>query len=227
MTATASVSSSSLQGVNGLLSGTKWGVYSLTYSFPSKASYYHYAFNGEKYSNFSAFNSVQKAAAIDALKQYDAISLLGLRQISETPAHEATLRYAFSEAPANAGAGAWAYYPSTGTWGGDSWYSKSGGNFNDTKLGSWAYHTFMHESGHALGLSHGHEGSNGFPAMPASLDSYEFTVMTYRSFVGQNLYTDYGPEDYGYAQVADDVRHPRHPAYVRRRLHPQFRQYAL
>ncbi|MBB4304861.1 serralysin [Rhodobium orientis] len=212
MTATASVNSSSMQGVNGLLSGVKWGVYNLTYSFPSSPGYYHYSFNGEKYNHFSAFNATQKAAAIDALKQYDSVSLLGLRLINETRASEATLRYAFSDAPADAGAGAWAYYPSTGTWGGDSWYSKSGGPFDETEVGGWAYLAFMHESGHALGLSHGHQGGNGFPAMPRSLDSYEFSVMTYRSFVGQDFYTDTGPEDWGYPQslMMYDIRAIQH-----------------
>ena len=194
MTATASVSSSSSAGINGILSGIKWGVTSLSYSFPTSPSYYGYS--GEKSNNFGAFNSSQKAAVKNALADFAAVSDLKFNQVTETGSTEATLRYAFSDSPS----AAWAYYPSTGSWGGDSWYNKSNGYFSNSKMGGWAYSTYLHETGHALGLSHGHEGESGFPKMPANIDSTEFSVMTYHDFVGQNLNTDYGPETWGSPQ---------------------------
>ena len=62
------------------------------------------------------------------------------------------------------------------------------------------------ELGHALGLKHGHEVYEAdppfFPARPAMTaahDSMEFSVMTYRSYVGADL-SGYTNETFGYAQ---------------------------
>jgi Ca2+-binding RTX toxin-like protein len=35
-----------------------------------------------------------------------------------------------------------------------------------------------------LGLKHGHQAENGNPALPRQLDDNEFSVMTYRSYLG-------------------------------------------
>lgn len=49
--------------------------------------------------------------------------------------------------------------------------------------GTDSFSTIMHELGHALGLKHGHEASpNG--ALASNLDDSEFSVMTYRSYIG-------------------------------------------
>jgi Ca2+-binding RTX toxin-like protein len=53
-------------------------------------------------------------------------------------------------------------------------------------VGTYQYHTFLHETGHALGLKHGHEAEDGFPQLPSDRDSMEFTVMTYRGYVGDD-----------------------------------------
>jgi serralysin len=56
----------------------------------------------------------------------------------------------------------------------------------------------LHETGHALGLKHGHE----FPlAVSADHDSIEYTVMTYRSYPGGSVEGGYTNEQYGYAQT--------------------------
>jgi Ca2+-binding RTX toxin-like protein len=51
-------------------------------------------------------------------------------------------------------------------------------------VGSYQYHAILHETGHAMGLKHGHEADDGFPALPADWDSMEFSVMTYRGYIG-------------------------------------------
>jgi hypothetical protein len=82
---------------------------------------------------------------------------------------------------------AWAYYPSNDAKGvgGDVWLNKT--SYNSPVLGTYAWMTFTHEIGHALGLKHGHEADGGFPALPASHDSVEYSVMTYRGYVGDPL----------------------------------------
>ena len=103
------------------------------------------------------------------------------------------LRYARSDDPSTA----WAYHPSTFPEGGDSWYRN--GTYNNPVLGNYAFHTFLHETGHALGLKHGQE-SGVYGAMTAAHDSMEYSVMTYRSYVGDPLGGGYANETWGYAQ---------------------------
>jgi Ca2+-binding RTX toxin-like protein len=71
---------------------------------------------------------------------------------------------------------------------GDMFYNKNRFTMQDqpgTELvGTYQYHTILHETGHALGLKHGHEADHDNPALPSQWDSMEFTVMTYRSYVG-------------------------------------------
>ena len=58
----------------------------------------------------------------------------------------------------------------------------------------------LHELGHALGLKHAQEaGGVAATAVPSAQDSLEFTVMTYRSYVGAPT-TGYSFEQWGAPQ---------------------------
>ncbi|MBI4755802.1 MAG: M10 family metallopeptidase C-terminal domain-containing protein [Betaproteobacteria bacterium] len=73
---------------------------------------------------------------------------------------------------------AYAHYPEYAPEGGDIWLQP--GIFDsDLSPGGFKYFALLHELGHALGLQHPHESG-----MPASLDSIEYTVMSYRAWVG-------------------------------------------
>jgi Ca2+-binding RTX toxin-like protein len=67
--------------------------------------------------------------------------------------------------------------------------------------GTYQYHTVLHETGHALGLKHGHEADNGNPALPFAWDSMEFTVMTYRGYIGDVIAGGYEVVSGDYAQT--------------------------
>ena len=77
-----------------------------------------------------------------------------------------------------------AYYPSTAAAGGDTWFNNSKNYYDAPIQGNYGYLTILHETGHALGLKHPHEVSGAFGAMPLDHDSLEYSVMSYKSYVG-------------------------------------------
>jgi serralysin len=94
---------------------------------------------------------------------------------------------------------AYAYYPANFVEGGDAWFNRT--DYNSPVIGTHAYYVFGHELGHSLGLKHGHEldGVSNV-AMNADRDSMEFSIMTYRSYVGASTDGGYTNEAGGYAQ---------------------------
>ena len=182
-----------------LNSGDLWNHTNLTYGFPTLASQYPLAFT-EPDNNFEGFNVTQIGAATQFLQSIASVANLtfqqagspGLADIRYAMSDEADVAYAYL--PTNAG-------PSNH--GGDAWFRNSpiAGDtqpaFDNPVKGDYAWMGILHETGHTLGLKHGHE----FPfALSADHDSTEFSVMTYRSFVGQppNGYTN---ETWGYPQT--------------------------
>jgi VCBS repeat-containing protein len=178
LTATASVAPTGNAYIDGVLSGIKWGVSNLTYSFPTSASYYEYS--GERDTNFQVFNAAQQDAVRKVFANYSAVANITFTEITETSTQHATLRFAESDSPSTA----WAYYPSTAAQGGDAWFNSSKQYYDNPVKGNYAYLTGLHEIGHSLGLKHLHEAKGSFGAMPADQDSLEYSVMSYRSYVG-------------------------------------------
>jgi serralysin len=181
--------------IDGVLSGTKWATYSLTYSFPTDASFYGTSYS-EATNNFEAFTLQQQDAVRDILNMYSSVTNLTFTEVTETSTTHADLRYAESDSPGTA----WAYYPSTSALGGDAWFNNSKNYYDNPIQGNYAYLTMMHETGHALGLKHAHEAKGSFAAMPADHDSLEYTVMSYHSYVGSSL-SGYTNATYSYPQT--------------------------
>jgi serralysin len=185
------------QGIDGLISGSAWDQTALTFSFPTSASDYESNYyNSAALSTLSGFNATQVAVTYNVLDEYSAISGLTFTELGDDAGEQkidADLRLARSDDPGTA----YAYYPNDNPVGGDSMFNTGG--YNSPQIGNYQYHTFLHELGHALGLKHGHETS-GPGAVPYELDSMEFTVMTYRSWVGKPLTYGYANETWGFAQ---------------------------
>jgi serralysin len=179
--------------VNGVLSGVKWAGNTLSYSFPtSRFDYeFNYSYDNEPANGFEALNADQRTAVRDVMANISASVSLSFTELTGGSASNATLRYAESSDPWTA----WAYYPNPGGAGGDSWYNHVDYNYPDK--GDYAYLTFLHETGHALGLAHAHEDY----VMPIGRDSMEYTVMSYRSYVGASLYQGYANANDSFAQT--------------------------
>jgi len=183
MPTTAAVNPSGNQDIDGLLYDRKWAVNAFTFSFPSSFSFYESgsAPNGETTNNFDVLNSAQQNFVRQwVLLQFSSVINVTFNEITESTTEHADFRFAKSDAPSTA----WAYLPSSSGAGGDSWYRNSGGIYDNPIKGNYAAHTFLHEFGHAMGLEHGHDPSNTWGVLPAAHDSLEYSVMTYRSYVG-------------------------------------------
>lgn len=177
----SSVSPSGIFYIDGIESGIKWASGNLTYSFPTSSSYYGSTYGaGEQNNGFKAFTLIQQAATTSILGMYSQVANLTFTQITETATQHATLRYAESNSPSTA----WGYYPSTRPEGGDAWFNNSSHWYDNPVVGNYAWLTIMHETGHLLGLKHPQDVSGSFGALPVSGDSLEYTVMSYRSYIG-------------------------------------------
>lgn len=193
MPATTSYTLSSDPYIDGLLGEVRWATNSFTFSFPANASYYGGSYaGGEPTDNFGALNASQQATARVALAAYASVANVTFAEIAETAVQHADIRFALSDAPGTA----WAYFPNPAPEGGDVWFNNSSGYYDNPAPGNYAYAIFLHEVGHSLGLEHAHEGN----VMPESRDSMEYTVMSYRSYVGGSTTGGYVNEDWGYAQ---------------------------
>ena len=180
--------------IDGILGAAKWAGTSFTYSAPGSYSYYGNQYgSGEPGDNFAALNGTQKSVVDTTLAMYASITNLKFSEISETSSTHADLRFAMSDKPSTA----WAYFPSTAAEGGDSWFNNSSGYYDSPAKGNYAYSTFLHETGHALGLEHPHADN----VTPVDRDSLEYSVMSYRSFVGATLNGGYTNETWGYPQT--------------------------
>jgi serralysin len=67
------------------------------------------------------------------------------------------------------------------------WFNNSSHYYDNPIRGNYAFMTMMHETGHAMGLKHPQDTIGSFGAMPLDHDSIEYTVMSYRSYIGSGI----------------------------------------
>ena len=203
---TTGVSASGDDRIDGILHTQRWSDLPLTYSFPDGPEDYAAGYgSGESAGAYRASAGIQSAArfALDAetgTAADDGFSLEGFTAIAVEPTALANAHVRVAETasdPFSYGT-AWSYFPKWSATGGDVWLSNVSIDFSTAQAGNYAHVTVLHEIGHALGLEHGHDDGS-FGALPFSYDAMEYTLMTYRPYVGGST-TGYTNETWGYAQ---------------------------
>lgn len=191
--------------IDGLLSPFAWNDATVYYSVPqTSAEYTNFYGQGEQGGFYPVVNAMGTVADF-ALAQYgtadDGFSIEGFTNLNVeyTSFSNAHVRMAqTSSDPYNLGT-AWAYFPSTSQTAGDVWLSDVQEDFTTPQAGNYAYLTIMHEIGHAMGLEHAQEIGT-FGSVPAAFDAMEYTIMSYRSYVGASVTGGYQNETWGHAQ---------------------------
>ncbi len=178
--------------VDALIAGYKWAGTALNFAMPGTAlAFPSYDAEFDETGTFAAVTGALAVGVRTAMAHVSAYTGLVITETSNsTTANMLIGRTGQTQTAA-------AYYPDGYFKGGDIWFSLSE-DFNSPAVGNYAYLTALHEIGHALGLKHAHtfiggvdqyEDDSGIISTPvaANRDSLEFTVMSYRSFIGQDL----------------------------------------
>lgn len=228
---------SSKDYIDTLLYGTKWGGATgqgvkLTYSFAEKSSHFKANYKNLDGDNlpkfgFAPLTPTQRIAAKNAVDAWGEVANIGFSKVTESvtqflfpnpnrkpvPVLTGTvgdIRFARSSKPKTAEV---ADFPNTTTEAGDVWFNRSS-SYDTQQKGSFGYGAgFLHEIGHALGLKHPHDnrsGKGGGKVADQNIDSTLFTVMSYRSFVGQTIGTGYKQDFFPTTPMLNDIAAIQH-----------------
>ncbi len=194
------VSPSGTDAFNALLTSYKWGgpvgtAATLTYSFRTSASFYSTTPDGYGSSTggdgepwqatWYLVPPAQQTAISQALSRWAEVANLTFNAFTDSASVAGDLRFGYAtDLQGSDSRPAWAYLPDATPKAGDVWFDESYySDFDDAQAGSYGVYIFLHEIGHALGLKHTHEGAN---TIPLDFDSAEYSVMSYRDYVGDN-----------------------------------------
>lgn len=192
------------QGIDGLLKGVCWADGAITYCDPDSVTDYEANYPKPlvetEISQLSAqqLGSMHFALNADPTGVYGAasgFSVEGFTGLSVSYSGAGTGSGTIAVINRSSTPTASGYYPSLASYGGDVFF---GGSGETPIIGNYDWATVLHELGHALGLKHGQDTSV-YGALPYALDSMEYSVMTYRSYVGAT--GGYSNEQWGYAQT--------------------------
>jgi serralysin len=191
-----------------LISGYKWAGTNLTFAMPSLATAYPaYSAGIDETGSFAAIMGTLATGIRTAMAHISAYTGLTITETTNTTNANLLIGRTGLTATAHA------YLPDGYFKGGDVWFGTSA-DYDSPLRGNYAYTTALHEIGHALGLKHAHtfiggadiyEDDVGITSTPVTgnRDSLEFTIMTYRSHIGQDLYVYdyYTNEDASFPQT--------------------------
>jgi serralysin len=196
--------------IDGVLWGTKWNTTYITYSDPDSTADYQAGYSSGFLSTFGQISANQLTAVHAILNEAQYSQPTGALGLSVEAFTNLFIDYAGAGTGSSTirlgntsgvGTAQVADFPQNNIYGGDVWF---GGSGRSPVTGNYDYYTTIHELGHALGLKHGHQAINNFgggaPVLPYDTDSMEYSVMTYKSYVGSDAQFVYN-ETWGYAQT--------------------------
>jgi len=205
--------------VDSLLNVSKWSSPNITFGFTTSSASYGTKYGmGEPTKGYQPLTGAQASAAEKAMSAW--AELIDLK-ISKASGADADIRIASSSSPTTA----WGYAPGSSGEAGDVWFGTAKGYYTSPQAGNYAYSTFIHELGHALGLSHPHEnklgtssgglnigdGFYGGSTYANSFDAMAYSIMSYSSYVGDGAkgYTN-GTWDYAQSPMLRDIAAVQH-----------------
>lgn len=159
----------------------------VTFAFPIAAPI---GVNQQSRNGYFSLSEPNQAIVRSAIADLDQFLDIQFAELATNMATQADIRVAFNQQSNSLG---YAYFPAGGE-GGDVYLSRT---LSGLEIGSLGYFTFLHELGHAVGLKHPgnySEGDDG-PFLPNNLDSADFTVMSYNGFSDGIHRINYGPYD--------------------------------
>jgi serralysin len=147
--------------------GYHWSGSTITYAFPTTSSG---IYGSSELSGFQGLNATQQAAATLALQTWDDLIAPDFLKVSSGASN---IEYGTS----TTGIGyAHAYLPTTGS----VWFNRAYADLMAPQVGAHSFLTYIHETGHALGLDHMGDYNGSGTWTPSSYqDSGVYSVMSY------------------------------------------------